>query len=114
MKKIVLAFVVVSLIAALSAFLYFESLKKDVNFDLGWDNKSGKKIIETTHLQVPESSYNDFFAEILGSDTWDNAKKLYKKQAGFLLFEFHYPQLILYSQFLYHQIFLHQLLYYLN
>ncbi len=86
MKKIVLAFVVVSLIAALSAFLYFESLKKDVNFDLGWDNKSGKKIIETTHLQVPESSYNDFFAEILGSDTWDNAKKLYKKQAGLTKF----------------------------
>ncbi len=86
MKKIVLAFVAVSLIAALSAFLYFESLKKDVNFDLGWDNKSGKKIIETTHLQVPESSYNDFFAEILGSDTWDNAKKLYKKQAGLTKF----------------------------
>lgn len=86
MKKIILAFVAVSLIAALSAFLYFESLKKDVNFDLGWDNKSGKKIIETTHLQVPESSYNDFFAEILGSDTWDNAKKLYKKQAGLTKF----------------------------
>jgi len=86
MKKIVLTAVAVSLIAALSAFLYFESLKKDVNFDLGWDNKSGKKIIETTHLQVPESPYNDFFAEILGNDMWDNAKKLYKKQAGLTKF----------------------------
>ena len=86
MKKIILTFVAVSLIAALSAYLYHESLKKDVNFDLGWDNKSGKKIIETTHLQVPESAYNDFFAEILGDETWDNAKKLYKKQAGLAKF----------------------------
>ena len=86
MKSKVLTVVLISLIAALSAFLYFESLKKDVNFDLGWDNKSGKKTVETTHLQVPETKYDDFFAEILGSDTWDNAKKLYKQQAGLTKF----------------------------
>ena len=86
MKSKVLTVVLISLIAALSAFLYFESLKKDVNFDLGWDNKSGKKTAETTHLQVPETKYDDFFAEILGSDTWDNAKKLYKQQAGLTKF----------------------------
>lgn len=86
MKKIILTVVAVSLIAALSAFLYFESLKKDVNINVGWDNKSAKKTIETTHLQVPEAKYDDFFAEILGSDTWDNAKKLYRKQAGLTKF----------------------------
>ena len=86
MKKIILTVVAVSLIAALSAFLYFESLKKDVNINVGWDNKSAKKTIETTHLQVAEAKYADFFAEILGSDTWDNAKKLYRKQAGLTKF----------------------------
>lgn len=86
MKKIILTVVAVSLIAALSVFLYFESLKKDVNINVGWDNKSAKKTIETTHLQVPEAKYDDFFAEILGSDTWDNAKKLYRKQAGLTKF----------------------------
>ena len=74
------------LLAALSLFLYEESLKKDVNINVGWNNKSSRKIKETVHLQVPETKYDDFFAEILGSDNWENAKKLYRKQAGLTKF----------------------------
>ena len=84
--KIVLATLLVMLIAALSVYGYFESLKKDVNINVGWSNKSGKKLKETVHLQVPEAKYDDFFAEILGSDNWENAKKLYRKQAGLTKF----------------------------
>jgi murein DD-endopeptidase MepM/ murein hydrolase activator NlpD len=75
-----------ALLAALSVYGYYESLKKDVNINVGWDNKSGKKLKETVHLQVPEAKYDDFFAEILGEDTWENAKKLYRKQAGLTKF----------------------------
>ena len=84
-SKIALATLLV-LIAALSFFLYNESLKKDVNINVGWNNKSGKKLKETVHLQVPEVKYDDLFAEILGSDNWENAKKLYRKQAGLTKF----------------------------
>ena len=84
-SKIVLATLLV-LIAALSGYAYRESLKKDVNINVGWSNKSGKKLKETVHLQVPEAKYDDFFAEILGSDNWENAKKLYRKQAGLTKF----------------------------
>ena len=45
-SKIALATLLV-LIAALSFFLYNESLKKDVNINVGWNNKSGKKLKET-------------------------------------------------------------------
>ena len=44
-----------ALLAALSFFLYEESLKKDVNINVVWNNKSGKKLKETIHLQVPET-----------------------------------------------------------
>ena len=84
-SKIVLAALLV-LIAALSGYAYLESLKKDVNINVGWNNKSGKKLKETVHLQVPESKYDDLFAEILGDETWENAKKLYRKQAGLTKF----------------------------
>ena len=84
-SKIVLATLLV-LIAALSGYAYLESLKKDVNINVGWNNKSGKKLKETVHLQVPESKYDDLFAEILGDETWENAKKLYRKQAGLTKF----------------------------
>ena len=86
MKRVFLILTISAIVVAAVFFIYTESLKKDVNINLGWNNKSGKKIIETTHLQVPENSYNDFFAEILGDETWDNAKKLYKKQAGLTKF----------------------------
>ena len=86
MKKAILTAAAISIIALISVFIYFESQKKDVNINVGWDNKSGKKMTETFHLQVPETKYDDFFAEILGSDTWDNAKKLYRQQAGLTKF----------------------------
>lgn len=74
--------IVVALIAAGSFVIYTESLKKDVNIIMDWNNKSGKKLKETLHLQVPDAKYDDFFSEILGTDTWDNAKKLYRQQVG--------------------------------
>ncbi|MBP5201123.1 hypothetical protein J6253_00080, partial [bacterium] len=86
MKSKVAIVLAIIVLAALSVFGYYESLKKDVNINVGWDNKSGKRMTETLHLQVPEAKYDDFFAEILGSDTWENAKKLYRKQAGLTKF----------------------------
>jgi murein DD-endopeptidase MepM/ murein hydrolase activator NlpD len=86
MKKALLTVIALSIIAALSVFAYFESLKKDVNINVDWNNKSGKKMTETFHLQVPETKYDDFFAEILGNDTWTSAKKLYRQQAGLTKF----------------------------
>ena len=86
MKLKIVLVTVLALLAALSVYVYYESLKKDVNINVGWDNKSGKKLKETLHLQVPEAQYDDFFAEILGEDTWENAKKLYRKQAGLTKF----------------------------
>ena len=82
MKLKVAFFILLALVAAASFLIYQESLKKDVNISMGWDNKSGKKLKETLHLQVPDAKYDDFFAEILGSDTWDNAKKLYRQHVG--------------------------------
>jgi len=86
MKLKIVLVTALALLAALSVYGYYESLKKDVNINVGWDNKSGKKLKETLHLQVPEAKYDDFFAEILGEDTWENAKKLYRKQAGLTKF----------------------------
>ncbi|MBO4699216.1 M23 family metallopeptidase [bacterium] len=82
MKLKVAFFILLALVAAASFLIYQESLKKDVNISMGWDNKSGKKLKETLHLQVPDAKYDDFFAEILGTDTWDNAKKLYRQHVG--------------------------------
>ena len=84
--KIALATALVLLTAALSVYGYYESLKKNVNINVDWDNKSGKKLKKTVHLQVPESKYDDLFAEILGHETWEHAKALFRQQAGLTKF----------------------------
>ena len=86
MKLKVFLLLLVPLLAALSVYGYGEFQKKDVSFHVDWNSRSGKKLKETLHLQVPDSKYDDFFAEILGLDTWENAKKLYRKQAGLTRF----------------------------
>ncbi len=86
MKYKVLLAVFAALIAAASYALYQKSLIKEVNVQVWWSNAVGKKLRETVHLQVPESAYDDFFAEILGGETWENAKKLYRRQAGLTKF----------------------------
>ena len=86
MKFKVAILIVTTVLAALSLFKYNEFQQKDVNINLGWDNKSSEKNRETVHLQVPETKYDDFFAEILGNENWENAKQLYRKQAGLTKF----------------------------
>ena len=87
MKKIVLFLILAAVIAASAFFIYQESLKRDVNINLSWDNKnSGKKFKQTLHLQVPDAKYDDFFAEIIGNESWTNAKSLFRKKAGLTKF----------------------------
>lgn len=87
MKKIALVLILAAIVAAAAFFIYQESLKKDVLVNLSWDNKnSGKKFKQTLHLQVPDAKYDDFFAEILGSENWTNAKSLFRKKAGLTKF----------------------------
>ncbi|MBP5407240.1 M23 family metallopeptidase [bacterium] len=87
MRRATFFLILVALISATAFFLYQESLKKDVNISLNWNNQNNvKKSRQTLHLQVPSAKYDDFFAEILGSENWENAKLLYRKKAGLTKF----------------------------
>lgn len=87
MKKIVLFLILAAAVAAASFFIYQESLKRDVLINLSWDNKnSGRKFKQTLHLQIPNTQYDDFFAEIIGNESWTNAKSLFRKKAGLTKF----------------------------
>ena len=87
MKRIVLFLILAAAVAAASFFIYQESLKRDVLINLSWDNKnSGRKFKQTLHLQIPNTQYDDFFAEIIGNESWTNAKSLFRKKAGLTKF----------------------------
>jgi len=87
MKKFAFFLILAAFLSAAAFYLYQESLKKDVRISLSWSNKnSGKKYKQTLHLQVPNTKYDDFFAEILGNESWTNAKSLFRKKAGLTKF----------------------------
>ena len=87
MKKIACFLIFAALLSAAAFYLYQESLKKDVSISLSWNNRnSGRKYKQTLHLQVPNTKYDDFFAEIIGDESWTNAKSLFRKKAGLTKF----------------------------
>ena len=87
MRRTTFFLILVALLSATAFFLYQKSLKKEVCLNLSWNNKNtGEKLKQTLHLQVPNTKYDDFFAEILGNENWTNAKSLYRKKAGLTKF----------------------------
>lgn len=87
MKKIAFFLILAATIATAAFFFYQESLKRNVLINLSWDNKNtGRKFKQTLHIQVPDAKYDDFFAGILGSESWTNAKSLFRKKAGLTKF----------------------------
>lgn len=87
MRRFTFFLILAAVLSAAAFFVYQESLKSDVLVNLSWNNEnSGKKFKQTLHLQVPNAKYDDFFAEILGSDNWTNAKSLYRQKAGLVKF----------------------------
>ena len=73
-----------------TAFLLFSGCQlfqeNDANIGISWDNKSGKRNIQTSYIQVPAGKYDEIFNEVVGEEEWKTARTLFKKRAGIVKF----------------------------
>lgn len=79
---LVLTIPVVAISAAV--FFFYPSKKGDIH--INWINKNSSGKLNTSYIQIPDGKYNDLFSEILGTENWENAKLLYKNEAGITKF----------------------------
>ena len=60
--------------------------ENDATIGISWDNKSVKRNIQTSYIQVPAGKYDEIFNEVIGEEEWKTAQELFKKRAGIVKF----------------------------
>ncbi|HNW83250.1 MAG TPA: hypothetical protein PKG52_10210, partial [bacterium] len=73
-------------VVAISAAVFFFYPSKKTDIHVNWNNNNSSGQLNTSYIQIPEGKYNDLFSEMLGPENWENAKLLYKNEAGITKF----------------------------